>query len=246
MSAMTQDGVAGEQAGCVVVAAGQGTRLGADQPKAFVALDGRTLLEHAVQRVRDSGAVAWIVAVVPPGAEPQARRLLGQQVVVVPGGRERRDSVAAGIAALPDTVSVVLVHDAARCLAPPALVAAVVAAVRQGSPAVVPGVAVADTIKRVVDGVVAGTVDRAELRAVQTPQGFTRAVLQQAHEAAAGRGSDLLINDAAHRTDDAGLVEAIGGSVRVLPGHPDALKITTPADLRYAQWLLATFGQEPG
>ncbi|GAB3589503.1 2-C-methyl-D-erythritol 4-phosphate cytidylyltransferase [Angustibacter peucedani] len=216
--------------GCVVVAAGSGTRLAAGRPKAFVELAGVTLLEHAVARVLDAG-VAEVVAVVPTDLVGAAAELLAGRARVVAGGADRRASVAAGLGALPVGCDVVLVHDAARALAPSSLVVAVAEAVRGGAVAVVPGLAVADTMKQVdADGVVVGTVDRDGLRVVQTPQGFSREVLERAHAAAA---TD------APATDDASLVEQLGLPVVVVPGDPLALKVTTADDLARAEWLLA-------
>ncbi|GAB3689854.1 2-C-methyl-D-erythritol 4-phosphate cytidylyltransferase [Angustibacter aerolatus] len=187
-----------------------------------------TLLEHAVARVRTSGAVGHVVAVVPDELHARAVELLPGTTVVT-GGADRSASVAAGLQALPDRCAVVLVHDAARCLAPPELVAQVVEATRRLG-AVVPGLPLVDTVKRVdAAGRVLDTPDRAGLRAVQTPQGFDRALLERAHEA--GRGSSV--------TDDAGLVERLGEPVHVVPGHPLALKITTADDLGRAAQLLA-------
>ncbi len=214
--------------GCVVVAAGQGTRLAAGRPKAFVELAGTTLLEHAVSRVLDAG-VHHVVAVVPADLVAASERLLAGRAVVVAGGAERQDSVALGLAALPAETAVVLVHDAARCLAPPALVAAVVDAVRGGHPAVIPGLPVVDTVKQVdADGTVVGTLERSSLRAVQTPQGFTRELLERAHTAAD-----------AGATDDAALVERLGEPVTVVPGDALAMKVTTADDLALAELLLA-------
>jgi 2-C-methyl-D-erythritol 4-phosphate cytidylyltransferase len=139
--------------------------------------------------------------------------------------------VAAALAVLPAEVDVVLVHDAARPLVPPALVDAVVRAVRDGAPAVVPGVPVTDTVKRVdAAGVVIETPPREQLRAVQTPQGFRRDVLLRAH---------ALPRGAAEPTDDAGLVETLGEPVLVVPGADEAFKVTRPADLGRAEALLA-------
>ncbi|MGN6612562.1 MAG: 2-C-methyl-D-erythritol 4-phosphate cytidylyltransferase [Angustibacter sp.] len=214
--------------GCVIVAAGQGTRLAAGRPKAFVELAGTTLLEHAVSRVLDAG-VHHVVAVVPAELVEVTQELLAGRADVVAGGAQRQDSVALGLAALPQSAEVVLVHDAARCLAPPSLVAAVVQAVRDGHPAVVPGLPVVDTLKEVdAHGTVVGTVAREPLRAVQTPQGFARSVLERAHADA----------DAA-ATDDAALVERLGEPVSVVPGDPMAFKITTPHDLALAEFWLA-------
>jgi 2-C-methyl-D-erythritol 4-phosphate cytidylyltransferase len=146
---------------------------------------------------------------------------------VVAGGADRTASVAAGLRALGKEDGIVLVHDAARALAPTSLFEAVIHAVRAGHPAVVPGLPVADTIKTVdAAGRVQGTPDRETLRAVQTPQGFLREVLEHAH--ASGESA----------SDDAALVERIGGHVRMVPGDARAMKITTPHDLAVAELLL--------
>lgn len=152
-------------------------------------------------------------------------------VAVVPGGDDRAASVVAALAVLPAEVDLVLVHDAARCLTPPAVVTRVVAALRAGAPAVVPVVPVADTVKRVADGVVVGTVARHDLRRVQTPQGFRRRVLERAHRSP----------DVGH-TDDAGLVESLGVPVAVVDGHEEAFKVTGPTDLLLAEAVLAARG----
>ncbi len=143
---------------------------------------------------------------------------------MVAGGAERTDSVAAGLAALRAGDGIVLVHDAARALAPAALFSRLIHEVRSGHPAVVPGLPVTDTIKQVDRrGVVVATPDRAFLRAVQTPQAFLREVLEHAHATGAAA------------TDDAALVEAVGGHVRVVDGEPLAFKITTADDLAFAE-----------
>ena len=148
-------------------------------------------------------------------------------VTVVSGGAERTQSVSAGLAALRDDVDIVLVHDAARCLAPPALFDRLVAAVRAGAEAVVPGLPVADTVKQVdTDGVVVATPERSSLRAVQTPQAFRRSVLTRAHASGA------------EATDDAALVERLGGRVLVIDGDDLAFKVTTAADLERADRIL--------
>lgn len=150
------------------------------------------------------------------------------QVSVVAGGAERADSVAAGLAALPADVGIVLVHDAARALTPTAVFQRVVAAVRHGHAAVIPAVRVIDTIKAVdLRDHVVSTPERSVLRAVQTPQGFLRETLESAH--AHGGGAV---------TDDAGLVEANGGTVYVVDGDPRSLKVTGPEDLAtIATWI---------
>jgi 2-C-methyl-D-erythritol 4-phosphate cytidylyltransferase len=148
--------------------------------------------------------------------------------VVVSGGDTRAGSVRAGLAAVPADAEIIVVHDGARPLASPALFRAVIDAVAAGADAAVPGVAVADTLKRVEDDVVTATVERDFVVAVQTPQAFRAGVLRRAHEAGA------------EATDDAGLVESVGATVRVVPGDPRNIKVTTPADLEMAQALAAS------
>ncbi|GAA4414572.1 2-C-methyl-D-erythritol 4-phosphate cytidylyltransferase [Georgenia halophila] len=235
----------------VLTSAGSGTRLGLDVPKGLVELAGETLVVRAARGLADAACLSSVVVTVPaatldaftaqfPGGVVPGRAV---PVRVVPGGTTRQASVAAGLAALDDDVDVVLVHDAARCLTPPALTAAVEAAVRSGRRAVVPALPVTDTVKHVgprgdqePDGAepVLATVDRGDLRAVQTPQGFDRALLDAAHRAGAHRGAA----EGSAVSDDAGLVEALGEPVWVVPGDERALKITTPRDLAVAEVLL--------
>lgn len=218
--------------GVVIVAAGMGTRLGAGMPKALVDIGGDALIVHALRSVREVGRVSDVVVVVPGGHRGEFEPLC-EGAVLVDGGAERTDSVAAGLAALSDRTEVVLVHDAARAFAPPALFDAVIDAVLGGADAVVPGLPVVDTVKQVdAGGVVVGTPDRSSLRAVQTPQGFRRSALVRAHS----RG--------AQATDDAALVESDGGHVVVVDGDPRALKVTVPADLDAVRRLIATDPQE--
>ena len=214
----------------LVPAAGSGVRLGPGAPKAMRLLAGEPLLVHAVRRVASAPSVRLIVVAAPAADVAAVRRLLAPVVstTVVPGGAERQRSVAAALAAVPDEVDIVLVHDAARALAPPGLIEAVASAVRDGHPAVIPVLPVVDTVKEVgPDGLVMGTVDRSALRSVQTPQGFRRSVLAAAHAGA----TDPL-------TDDAGLVEKAGVPVTCVPGDERALKITRPLDLVLAEALL--------
>ena len=198
--------------------------MGYDRPKAFVELGGVSLVARSVAAARVSGVVDEVVVMAPPESVDTVAREL-PDVTVVAGGAERSDSVRAGLSAAGDA-DFVLVHDAARALTPPELFVRVVVALAGGARAVVPGLPVADTLKSVdEDGFVVDTPDRNVLRAVQTPQGFTADVLRRAHAGAA---------DA---TDDAALVEALGVDVRVVPGEALAFKITTPFDLRVAQFL---------
>jgi 2-C-methyl-D-erythritol 4-phosphate cytidylyltransferase len=210
----------------VVPAAGLGERLRAGIPKAFCELDGRSLLEWAIAGLLKSGVVDHVVAAVPVDRIDQAKQVLGNQATVVAGGAGRTDSVGLALSALPGDPEFVLVHDAARALTPPELIVRVVDALRAGHAAVVPALPLHDTIKAVdANGVVLGTPERAGLRAVQTPQGFATELLLRAYQRATGAGF----------TDDASLVEHVGGQVQVVDGDPLAFKITTQLDLLLAQ-----------
>jgi 2-C-methyl-D-erythritol 4-phosphate cytidylyltransferase len=176
--------------------------------------------------------VGALVVAAPPAEIDEVADLLAPvaTVTVVAGGSTRQQSVCAALDAVPDRFEIVLVHDAARALAPSSLVAAVADAVRAGNDAVIPVLPVVDTIKEVSTlSEVLGTVDRSVLRAVQTPQGFRRQVLATAHASAAAMDA----------TDDAGLVEKLGVRVICVPGSEHALKITRPLDLAIAELLLA-------
>jgi 2-C-methyl-D-erythritol 4-phosphate cytidylyltransferase len=210
----------------VVVAGGSGRRFG--QLKQFSVLAGRPVLAWAVSACRTCSA--GVVLVLPDGADHDAH---GADVVVT-GGATRADSVRCGLAAVPADAEVVVVHDAARPLASADLFAAVIGAVREGgADGAVPGVRPSDTIK-VVDesGRVTTTLDRATLVAVQTPQAFRAGILRRAHET-------VPAGSPAAATDDAMLVEALGGTVLVVPGEQGNLKITDPDDLGAAERLLA-------
>ncbi len=218
----------------IVPAAGSGDRLGGGIPKAFRLLAGTTLLRRSADAVATS--VDLVVVAVPADRRDADWRNAAVAALegaacptrVVAGGASRQASVAAALAVLPPDVDVVLVHDAARPLMPPAVVAAVIAAVRAGAPGVIPALAVPDTLKSVdASGRVLRTVDRTGLVAVQTPQGFRRDVLERAHRA-----------DPGVATDDAALVEALGIPVLTVPGDPAGFKITTPYDVVLAEALL--------
>ena len=221
----------------VVPAAGRGKRLGLGPAKALRPLGGVPMLVLAVRALAEARGVDVVVVAAPPDDRAEVQALLsaydiGTEVVIVPGGATRQESVRRALAALPPEVEIVLVHDAARPLAPSELADAVVQAVRDGYDAVVPALPVADTIKRVDEaGRVLETLPREQLRAVQTPQGFRRQLLADAHAAAPPADPTL--------TDDAGLVERIGVVVHVVPGHPEGLKVTRPIDLVFAEALLA-------
>lgn len=221
----------------VVPAAGRGERLGPGLPKALRELSGVPMLVHAVRALSQARRVSLVVVAAPPDGVAEVQALLDvhltgpAELMVVPGGETRQDSVRLALQALPEDVSVVLVHDAARPLVPSELVDSVAAAVLAGAPAVVPCLPVADTVKRTdAHGLVVETVPRALLRAVQTPQGFQREVLVRAHAAEAGEHP---------ATDDAGLVELLGVPVLLIAGHDEAFKVTRPLDLVLAEAVLA-------
>ncbi|WP_240322606.1 2-C-methyl-D-erythritol 4-phosphate cytidylyltransferase [Austwickia chelonae] len=217
------------------MAAGSGSRLGHDLPKAFVPLVDRPLLRHALDQVFSCPDIDNVVLVAPSAHLSEAQALLlgdeVDRVVVVPGGAERTQSVLQGLSAVGEETAFVLVHDAARCLAPASLFTRVIQALHAGRSAVIPGVPVVDTVKQVDDeGLVTGTPERSVLRAIQTPQGFAREVLADAHRRAVESGQMA--------TDDAALVESCGVPVAVVPGDPAAAKITTPDDLAFFEYRL--------
>jgi 2-C-methyl-D-erythritol 4-phosphate cytidylyltransferase len=215
----------------IVPAAGSGERLAAGIPKAFCELEGRTLLERAVAGLLESGVVGHVVVAVPADRIDQAKRMLGERATIVAGGDDRTQSVSLALSAVfaATEPEFVLVHDAARALTPPELIVRVVDALRAGNGAVVPALPLHDTIKAVdANGVVLGTPERAGLRAVQTPQGFATDVLRRAYRTYQAVGT-------ADFTDDASLVEHLGGQVQVVDGDPLAFKITTQLDLSLAQ-----------
>lgn len=219
--------------GCVIPAAGRGERLGAAVPKALRELAGTTLLAHSIRAIASSRAVTTIVVAAP---QPYLERVHGivsaidipAALHVVAGGATRVASVRNAVAALPDHLTGILDHDAARPLVPQDVVDAVVAAVLGGAPAVIPAVPVVDTLKQVDEaGRVVRTVDRSILRAAQTPQGFAADVLRRA----------LALPDEG-ATDNSALVERLGLPVLVVPGDAEAFKITSPPDMLLAEAIL--------
>jgi len=216
----------------VVPAAGSGERLAAGVPKAFYQLEGRTLVERAVEGLLKSGVVDRVVVAVPADRTDRAKLILGRDATVVAGGASRVESVALALEAVadPEVPEFVLVHDAARALTPPDLVIRVVESLRAGHEAVIPVLPLSDTVKVVdANGAVLGTPERAGLRAAQTPQGFATGLLLRAYQQAG----------TADFTDDASLVEHIGGQVQVVDGDPLAFKITSRLDLLLAQAIAA-------
>jgi 2-C-methyl-D-erythritol 4-phosphate cytidylyltransferase len=210
----------------LIPAGGAGTRLGRRTPKQFLRVGREPILAATVRVFRRHPRVAAIVVAAPPAHVARARRLLGAAATVVAGGATRQESVRLALEAAPPGVAVVLVHDAVRPFITRALVDAVLAAADAAGAALC-ALPVAETVKRVREGLVEATVDRAGLWAVQTPQAFHAAVLREAHDKAR--------RDGVAGTDDAMLVERLGHPVRVVPGLAGNVKITTPDDLRRAR-----------
>jgi len=215
----------------IIAGAGMGHRLGAEIPKALIQIDGVTLIERAFASL--STVVEEIVITAPAGYEDQFRAIVGESAKVITGGVLRSDSVNLALKSLSPTIKYVLVHDAARALATSDLASRVLSELEKGEAAVIPALNVIDTIKEVDrDGYVRNTPDRSILKAIQTPQGFSVAVLKRAHEAS---------QDA---TDDAALVEALGIKVKTIPGEARAMKITNPEDIATAVTLLRPSNSE--
>jgi 2-C-methyl-D-erythritol 4-phosphate cytidylyltransferase len=224
------------EVGVVLVAAGQGTRVGGDLPKQYRLLGGVPILLRALRPFTGHPDVLQVALVLPPEDAPAPPAFLdglaGESLVFVPGGAERADSVGAGLAALRPECTVVLVHDAARPLVERGVIDAVIAHARAGSGAVA-AVPLSDTLKEAAADDprrVARTVARDRLWRAQTPQGFPRELLESARSAAKGALRSA--------TDDAMLVEACGGVVRLVPDSTRNLKITTAEDLALAELLV--------
>lgn len=224
----------------LLAAAGRGTRLGGPVPKAFVSLRGRSLLERSLQAMINSEMVDEVIIVVSSDMESYAREMLGKRglletnlpVRFIHGGDERADSIWAGLQSIERDDAAVLIHDSARALTPPGLIARVAGKVLNGAEAVVPVLPVADTIKCVdkQGKFVLGTPSRADLRAVQTPQGFRLAALRAANEKFFADPEPGFVP-----TDDASLMEWFGTPVVCVQGDPMAFKVTTPIDMMLAQ-----------
>jgi 2-C-methyl-D-erythritol 4-phosphate cytidylyltransferase len=211
----------------ILVAAGRGERLGLDRPKAFAKLGDEPLIAESLRRLEASPWVDRIVLVAPPGWEEPAILVAeeegcGKVHACVTGGETRSDSVRAGLAEIPADALVVLVHDAARPLVSNEVIERVLAPLSEGWDGAVPGLPVGDTLKRIgPDGGVEETVSRDGLWAVQTPQAFAADRFRHA----------LASNTLLQATDCAGLVEVVGGRVKVVEGDPHLLKVTSEADL---------------
>ena len=222
---------------CIIVAAGSGSRLGGDRPKAFANLAGRPLLAESLERLDASDWIDAIVVAAPPGWEEPAillaEELVASKVVaVVTGGATRAASVRTALDEVSDDAVVVLVHDAARPLVEDAVVERLLGRIAEGVDGVVPVLPIEDTVKRVANGLVAETLDRDALVAVQTPQVFVADRLRAAYAGELGGA-----------TDCASLVERPGGRVAVVAGDRRLVKVTTPDDLDHVARLLA--GEAP-
>ena len=217
----------------ILVAAGRGERLDAGKPKALVHVAGVSLLEHAVARAIGTEGISQLVITATPGFESEFIELVSPHVPdqlelsVVSGGETRQDSIAKAINQVSPSAEVILVHDAARAFTPTQVFERVVAEVRATGCGVVPVIAVHDTVKRASGNEVLETVDRSELRAAQTPQGFPAELLREAY-------SKLT---EAH-TDDASLVQSFGSRVLSVPGDRMGMKVTTRDDLILASHLI--------
>jgi 2-C-methyl-D-erythritol 4-phosphate cytidylyltransferase len=215
----------------VVAAAGRGERLAGGRPKAFAKLAGRPLLAESLERLERSDWVEAIVVVAPADWEEPSILLAeelgaGKVTACVTGGATRVESVRIGVGEVPADAAVVIVHDAARPLLPPEVIDRVLTALGEGWDGVVPAVAVIDTLKRAVDGQVVETLDRSNVHAAQTPQGFVADALRRA------------LDGGAADTDCAALVESTGGRVALVEGDPRLLKVTTPGDLALVEALI--------
>jgi 2-C-methyl-D-erythritol 4-phosphate cytidylyltransferase len=218
----------------IIVAAGSGTRLKLETAKAFVPLGGRPLLHYSLRAIAAVEAIGEAVVTVPLGMEAQARAEVSRAGLEIPvkliaGGAERQDSVRIALGLSSAESEVVVVHDAARPFATPALFAACLDAAQRADGAIA-AIALADTLKRTDGRTITATIARAGLWQAQTPQAFRRKMLVEAH--------DRALRERWAATDDAELIERCGGRVEVVESSATNLKITTPADLEIAEALV--------
>lgn len=219
----------------IIPAAGAGVRFGGAVKKQFIALNGLPILSHTLRALAASKALSAIIVVVPPGEELRGRKALelariDLETEVVPGGQARQDSVYIGLQRAKAETDLVLIHDGVRPFVSREVVLATIEAAKEWGAAIA-AVPVIDTIKRVdTDGFVVETLQREQLWAVQTPQVFRYALLMRAHRAIREGGIVA--------TDDAALVERIGGMVKVVRGSYENLKITSEEDLPLADLIL--------
>lgn len=243
----------GNQVYAVITAAGAGTRLGYARPKALVELAGKPLVSHAVERFLQHPEIAGVVVTAPAEKEyfNEFQRIFDgdKRVLLVEGGVSRQASVYLGLQAIPELAAqlqhqfserntLVLIHDAARCLTPNTVISRVIKGLKEQAKAVVPAMQVVDTLSEfMIEGTSGlefskGSIDRAKLRAVQTPQGFHYEVIVSAHALGKEKSAE------AEFTDDASLMRLVEQRVLIVAGSEQSLKITTPLDLAVAQTLL--------
>ena len=227
----------------IVPAAGSGVRMGGPIPKQFLNLAGRPLLAHTLSCLSRTPFLSKIFLMVAEGYVEKARELVGEwrgeqksslpEVFIAPGGRERSDSVRNGLSMLPAECEWVMIHDAVRPFASPALIRAVCEGARAAG-ACIAAAPSTDTVKLVREGVVCQTLPRDEVWLVQTPQVFHRSIVTQAYERAVAEGWT--------GTDDASFVERAGSPVAIVTGERTNIKVTSPEDLQWAEWYISTTG----
>ena len=224
------------KASAIIVAAGSGVRLGSNVPKAFVKIAGRTMLSYSLATIRKINSIEELVIAVPEGFENAARAEVAAAGLSIPvkiavGGIERQDSVRIALELTSAVSELVIVHDAARPLATPAIFEACLSAASRAGAAIA-AIPVSDTLKRVTDSTITETVARAGLWQAQTPQAFRRAVLVAAHQRA--------VSEKIAATDDADLVERTSTRVEVVEASTSNIKITTPSDLAIVEAIIAS------
>lgn len=220
----------------LLAAAGSGTRLGAERPKALVEIAGRPLLVWTLTRFHSMGLAAGAVVLATPGAISEFEATINAAAIdatvsVVEGGAERQLSVQNGLAALPDDTDIIIIHDAARPFVSRESVEAAVAAADEYGAATVALPAVDTILQADGDEFLEGTPSRTAMWLCQTPQVFRRDIIVESHEQAR--------SDSNLTTDDASLVKRYGHPVKLVPGHPLNFKITTPADIAFAETVIA-------
>lgn len=215
---------------CIIVAAGSGVRLGSKLPKAFVKINGLPMVEYSLKAFQNCQDINEMILVKPPSHQVNGLKLFDRYpklTAIVSGGKERLDSVRAGLGMVSSDSGIVLIHDAARPLIEPARIVSVIRMVKKHGAAVLAS-PVTDTIKKAGSGRITCTLDRSRLWKAQTPQGFKISVLQRSH----------FNPKTAAATDDSQLVEMTSIKVHIVPGDDRNIKITTPIDLEMASWLL--------
>lgn len=215
---------------CIIVAAGNGVRLGAKIPKAFVKINGKPMIEYSLKAYQSCKHIGEIILVKPPSHQFNGLIYFDRfpkLAAIVSGGKERLDSVRAGLNSVSPKADIILIHDAARPLIKPDKIEAVISAAKKHGAAILAS-PVTDTIKKAGKGWITGTVDRSGLWKAQTPQGFKKEILERSH----------FNKRPISATDDSQLVELIKGKVFIVPGDDTNIKVTTPIDLEIASCLL--------